>query len=335
MPGDTDLAALGAVLAERARSRILLALGDGRALPASVLASEAGVAPSTASGHLSRLVGAGLLNVTVQGRHRYYRLAGPEVGELIEVVSRLAPAAPIRSLREDTRAHAVRTARTCYDHVAGRLGVAIMHSLIADGSVTGGDGIHHVDGGGQDRLSARGRDVDYRLSEHGADAAASASAWTSATRARLRYCVDWSEQAHHLSGAVGRAPGRPPAGPRLGAPRRPLARAAHHPGRRAGLRRRVRGDARVGSASDAVSHHRGARRRDRPDGRPPAGQRTRPRAAGRAERDDRHPRRRARRGRSCSPAAPGSSPPGSISRRSRATHRPRAGGWSTASTGWC
>src|SRR3954454_21342642 len=169
MAGDTDLAALGAVLSERARSRILLALGDGRALPASVLAAEAGVAASTASSHLARLVDAGLLNVTVQGRHRYYRLAGPNVGELIEVVARLAPAAPVRSLREDTRAHAVRAARTCYDHIAGRLGVAIMQSLIADGSITGGDGRHDVDDPGRDRLSARGRELDYRLTEPGAE----------------------------------------------------------------------------------------------------------------------------------------------------------------------
>src|SRR5436309_11961186 len=114
MAGDTDLAALGAVLAERARSRILLALGDGRALPASVLASEAGVAASTASGHLARLVDAGLLAVEPDGRHRYYRLAGPEVGRLIETLARVAPAAPVRSLREGTRAHALRRARTCY-----------------------------------------------------------------------------------------------------------------------------------------------------------------------------------------------------------------------------
>jgi DNA-binding transcriptional ArsR family regulator len=204
MPGDTDLAALGAVLAERARSRILLALGDGRALPASVLAAEAGVAPSTASGHLSRLVDAGLLTVTVQGRHRYYRLAGPDVGELIEVLSRLAPAAPIRSLREDTRAHAVRNARTCYDHIAGRLGVEIMQALIADGSVTGGDGRHDVDHPGRDRLSARGRDVDYRLSDAGAGRLERLGVEVGDSRA-VRYCVDWSEQAHHLSGAVGRA----------------------------------------------------------------------------------------------------------------------------------
>src|SRR3954449_5370213 len=167
MAGDTDLAALGAVLAERARSRILLALGDGRALPASVLAGEAGVAASTASGHLGKLVEAGLLDVTAQGRHRYFRLAGPHVAELIEALARVAPAGPVRSLREGTRAHALRAARTCYDHVAGRLGVALFGALISSGAVVGGDGRH--DPSGADRLSAAGREVDYRLTPHGAE----------------------------------------------------------------------------------------------------------------------------------------------------------------------
>src|SRR3954452_25058159 len=135
LSGDADLAALGAVLGERARARMLLALGDGRALPASVLAAEAGVAASTASAHLTRLVDAGLLEVTVQGRPRYYRLAGPQVAELIEVLARVAPAAPVRSLREGTRAHALRAARTCYDHIAGRLGVDILAALIGGGAV--------------------------------------------------------------------------------------------------------------------------------------------------------------------------------------------------------
>src|SRR5437764_3632906 len=146
---------------------MLLALGDGRALPASVLASEAGVAASTASGHLGKLVDAGLLDVDAQGRHRYYRLSGPQVGELLETLARIAPAAPVRSLREGTRAHALREARTCYDHVAGRLGVAIFGALIGAGAITGGDGLHRE--GGEDRLSARGRDVDYRLTAAGAE----------------------------------------------------------------------------------------------------------------------------------------------------------------------
>ena len=209
MTGDADLAALGSVLGERARARMLLALGDGRALAASVLASEAGVASSTASAHLAKLVDAGLVTVTTQGRHRYYRLAGPQVAELIETLARVAPAAPVKSLREGTRAQALRTARRCYDHLAGRLGVELMQALIQDGSITGGDGRHHLDGDGSDRLSAPGRDVDYRLTQSGAERLRKMSVEIPQDPGTdglpLRYCVDWTEQAHHLSGPVGRA----------------------------------------------------------------------------------------------------------------------------------
>ena len=204
MHGDADLAALGSVLAEPARARMLLALGDGRALAASVLASEAGVAPSTASGHLSRLVDAGLLDVLPQGRHRYYRLAGPQVGDLLEVLSRIAPAAPVRSLREGTRAEALRSARTCYDHLAGRLGVAVFGALLDAGHVTGGDGRHDPLAAVDDRLSAQGRDIDYRLTPSGRSSLSALRVELPRSDA-LRYCVDWSEQRHHLSGAAGRA----------------------------------------------------------------------------------------------------------------------------------
>jgi len=209
LTGDADLAALGAVLAEPARARILLALGDGRALPASVLAAEAGVAPSTASAHLARLLDAGLLTVRPQGRHRYYALAGPEVGALIETLARLAPATPVRSLREGTRAHALRQGRTCYDHLAGRLGVAVFRALIDRGLVAGGDGRHHHASSRRDRLSAPGRDVHYRLTAPGHDRLAALGVALPAPdddgELPLGYCVDWTEQAHHLSGGVGRA----------------------------------------------------------------------------------------------------------------------------------
>ncbi|MDT4988531.1 MAG: hypothetical protein QOI74_2625, partial [Micromonosporaceae bacterium] len=121
--GDADLAAVASLVAEPARARILLALGDGRCLPASVLAAEAGVAPSTASSHLAQLVDGGLLTVAPNGRYRYYRLAGPQVGRLIETLAGLAPTRPVRSLRDGTRAAALRRGRTCYDHLAGKLGV--------------------------------------------------------------------------------------------------------------------------------------------------------------------------------------------------------------------
>lgn len=107
--GDADLSVIGRVLGEPARASILLALADGRSLPASMLAMEAGVATSTASGHLARLRDARLVTVSERGRFRYYTLAGPEVGELIEIVARLSPTRPIASLREGTRAHAIGT----------------------------------------------------------------------------------------------------------------------------------------------------------------------------------------------------------------------------------
>jgi DNA-binding transcriptional ArsR family regulator len=195
--GDADLAALGAVLADRARVRILLALGDGRALPASVLAAEAGVAASTASSHLARLVDAGLLVATARGRYRYYRLAGPAVGELIETLARLCPTAPVRSLREGTRAHAVRRARSCYDHLAGRLGVDLTAALLAGGLLTvaeqaepdGRPGPASRPGeltpAGRTRLTALG------LALPDADV--------------VRCCTDWTEQRPHLAGPHGRA----------------------------------------------------------------------------------------------------------------------------------
>lgn len=208
-PGDADLAAVASLLAEPARARILLALGDGRALPATVLASEAGVSASTASVHLARLVEGRLLTVRPQGRHRYFALAGPHVGELLETLARLAPAARVRSLREGTRAHALRHARTCYDHLAGRLGVSLLAALLDQGLVTGGDGRHLHSRAREDRLAAHGHDVDYRLTSRGSARLSELGVILPVPdppgTIPLRYCVDWSEQAHHLSGRVGRA----------------------------------------------------------------------------------------------------------------------------------
>ncbi len=208
MPGDADIAALGSLLADESRARILLALGDGRALAASVLASEAGVAPSTASRHLGRLVDGGLLAVEPHGRHRYYRLAGAHVGELLETLAGAAPAAPVRSLREGTRAHAVRAARTCYDHLAGRLGASLMAALLEREILTGADGRFVPARDRRDRLSAPGREVEYRLTERGAAELADFGVDArelGGTRPLIRYCVDWSEQRHHLAGALGAA----------------------------------------------------------------------------------------------------------------------------------
>ncbi|OBC03204.1 transcriptional regulator [Mycobacterium sp. 852013-50091_SCH5140682] len=201
---DVDIAALAALLADAARCRVLLALDDGRALPASVLADEAGISRSTASSHLNKLTEAGLLTVQTHGRHRYYRLAGPEIGELIEQLGRLAPARPVTSLREGTRAARLRSARTCYDHIAGRLGVQIMKSLIDQDVLTGGDGQFHD--GDADRLSSPGRDVPYELTAAGADRLRHIGVeLPTGSRPLVRYCIDWTEQRHHLAGGLGRA----------------------------------------------------------------------------------------------------------------------------------
>jgi DNA-binding transcriptional ArsR family regulator len=209
MKGDADIAKVGALVADPARARILLALGDGRALPASVLADEAGVAPSTASAHLGKLVDGKLLTVERHGRHRYFALAGKDVAELIEALAKVAPPAPVRSLREGTRAHAVRNARTCYDHLAGVLGTQLMASMLDRGLLTGGDGAFDRSTAREDRLSARGSDYDYRLTARGEDELEQFGIDFAELRSRprpmVRYCVDWSEQRHHLAGSLGAA----------------------------------------------------------------------------------------------------------------------------------
>lgn len=199
--GDADLAAVGALVADPGRCRILLALDDGRALPASRLADEAGVTAATASSHLRKLTAAGLLTVEISGRYRYYRLAGPQVARLIEVLGQLAPAAPIRSLRQDKRAYALRQARTCYDHLAGQLGTTLMAALLERGYLTGGDGTHDPDGA--DRLSAPGHDLDYQLTTTGWRFLDEFGVVLPPRRRTVRYCIDWTEQRHHLAGGLG------------------------------------------------------------------------------------------------------------------------------------
>jgi DNA-binding transcriptional ArsR family regulator len=178
--GDTDLASVGALLAEPARAKVLLALSDGRSLPASMLAAEAGVAPSTASHHLARLVDGGLISVARRGRHRYYALAGRDVAELLEAVARVAPPQPVTSLREGTRAHKLRYARRCYDHLAGRLGIAVADALVVP--TDGGCVVTEV---GVARLGSLGVDVP--------------------AGGGARACRDWTEQRAHIAGPVGRA----------------------------------------------------------------------------------------------------------------------------------
>jgi DNA-binding transcriptional ArsR family regulator len=206
--GDADIATIGALVADPGRARILLALGDGRALPATVLAGEAGVAASTASAHLHKLVKGGMLRVERHGRHRYFRLAGPEVGELMEALARISPPSQVRSLTQGSKAQAVRFARTCYDHLAGMLGTELMGALLERDLLSGGDGMFDPGAAREDRPAAFGSDVDYRLTEAGMRELKAFGIDFDALPPRrplVRYCVDWSEQRHHLAGSLGAA----------------------------------------------------------------------------------------------------------------------------------
>jgi len=208
MSGDADLARVAELLADRARSRILLALTSGRELSASLLAEEAGVSRSTASAHLRKLTEGGLIAVRADGKNRHYRLSGPAVAEILERLIALAPAEPVTSLRASTRAAQLRRARTCYDHLAGQLGVAVMRSMIDRGFIRGGDGGFHPGdgaGGGTDRPAAYGHDVGYELTGSGRDFLDDIGvALAGGRRPLVRYCVDWTETRHHLAGQVGR-----------------------------------------------------------------------------------------------------------------------------------
>jgi DNA-binding transcriptional ArsR family regulator len=184
-----DLAGLAALLADGTRAAFCLALLDGRAWTANELARHAAVAPSTATGHLNLLVDGGLLAQERQGRHRYVRLADPDTAELIERLASMAPRRPRppRSLPAVGRGRALARARTCYDHLAGALGVALT-----------------------DAMTARGL-LDWT---HGLALTADGTAWLAglgitlppaARRPPVRSCLDWTERRPHLAGAAGAA----------------------------------------------------------------------------------------------------------------------------------
>jgi len=209
--GDLDIATAAGLFAHPTRARVLMALSDGRALPASVLAAEAAVTPQAASAQLSRLTDAGLLTVERSGRHRYYRLATSQVATVLEALAQLAPMQPVRSLRHSTRAAQLRSARTCYDQLAGRLGVQITQALIDTGALAPSDGITDTRRRPGDQLSSQLPEHPYTLGPNAMQVLASLSVPAdrltendrSSRRPLLRFCLDWSEQQHHLAGRLG------------------------------------------------------------------------------------------------------------------------------------
>ena len=196
MASNARFAEVASLAGDPARAGMLHALMDGRALTASELARVAGVTPQTASGHLARMAAAGLLQVERQGRHRYHRLASLAVAQMMESIMQLASGveamrpAPVTGPRDA----ALRAARTCYDHLAGHLGVALADALVAGGHVELMQDAGLVTDAGIALFGRIGIDV------------ASLSAGRSKTaRLLCRPCLDWSERRPHLAGAVGAA----------------------------------------------------------------------------------------------------------------------------------
>jgi DNA-binding transcriptional ArsR family regulator len=190
--GDVDVAAAAALIGEPARAALLIALTEAEYLPARELAARAGIAPSTASGHLARLLDGELVVARRSGRHRYFRLANADVAAAIEALSAIAPSRPVRSLREATIGEALREARTCYDHLAGRIGVELTAALEREGVLL-------PDEQGEYRL---GPDAGRYLST---EFAIDVGELQQHRRTVARACVDWSERRRHVAGALGAA----------------------------------------------------------------------------------------------------------------------------------
>ena len=190
-PADAGLAQLAGAIAEPARARMLCSLLDGHARTATELSALAEVGASTASAHLARLRDDGLLSMLAQGKHRYYRLASADVAQALEALLVVAGKGSVaRAVFAPSTPDRLRHARTCYDHMAGTVAVALHDQLLA-----------------QDWLLADG--VDYRLSEEGVTGMAARGidvARLAGQRRRFACaCLDWSERRFHLGGALGAA----------------------------------------------------------------------------------------------------------------------------------
>ncbi|MFL5659184.1 MAG: ArsR/SmtB family transcription factor [Ktedonobacteraceae bacterium] len=190
---EVDISKVGALLADAARAAIIVALCRVHALPASELAARAGISVSTTSIHLAKLMEAGWVELEQYGRHHYYRLTSPQIAKLLEQAMSVAPIKSALKLKSERTHHQhddLRLARTCYDHLAGKLGVALTDALMQ-----------------QDVLEVI--DKDFTLTNHGEvmlqDLGVNVAAAARQRRAFARRCLDWTERRDHLGGALGAA----------------------------------------------------------------------------------------------------------------------------------
>jgi DNA-binding transcriptional ArsR family regulator len=185
-----DIATIGALMGDPARANMLTALLAGQALTAGELAREAGVTAQTASSHLARLEGGGLLVQRRQGRHRYYALSGEDVAGVLEALMGLAARTGHTRVRTGPKEPALRRARVCYDHLAGDLAVDMLEHMIARGFVVEQADALSLTPAGETFMTALGLDLP---------------ALATSRRALCKGCLDWSVRRTHLAGALGAA----------------------------------------------------------------------------------------------------------------------------------
>ncbi|MFG1732922.1 ArsR/SmtB family transcription factor [Paenibacillus sp. 843] len=190
MNANPNVAQVASLVSDASRAAILTVLLDGRYHPASELAYMAKIKPQTASFHLSKMVAANLVTVDEQGRHRYYGIRNQEVAQILETLLSITPPVEIRSLNQATEHEAIRQARTCYDHLAGSLGIQLTNSLLNAGVVSETENQFTVTEKGEVFFKAFQIDLEQVKRKR---------------RSFTHRCLDWSERRHHLAGALGHA----------------------------------------------------------------------------------------------------------------------------------
>lgn len=183
-----DIAEVVSLLGETSRAAMLTGLMDGRFHTAGELADMASITPQTASFHLSKLVQSGWITAERHGRYRYYQLANREVAQMLETMLTLSPPPQVRSLRQSTEVQSLREARTCYDHLAGQLGVELTEAMIRSGYLLPESGEFSVTAEGEAFFTDLGLNLTLLRRKR---------------RAFAHACLDWSERRHHLGGALG------------------------------------------------------------------------------------------------------------------------------------
>ncbi len=190
MKAKANIALIAALIGDPARADILTALITGQALTATELAAVAGVTKQTISAHLAKLLGAKLLSVTHQGRHKYFRLADEDVAQLLESLMGVAQRAGVSRVRVGPREPALRKARVCYDHLAGELGVLVFDSLKQRRLLRLRDDTPALTPRGRLFFQTFGIEVEPLAHQR---------------RPLCRLCLDWSMRRYHLAGTLGKS----------------------------------------------------------------------------------------------------------------------------------